>query len=204
MSIARGWVPVTKLEFNILIKGDALTKIGFPKVEVDKIEATFRARKQLPKLAEKLAEKLAKMREDAIQELLKGVVKEEDVGRSMLPYPEPLSCDICRCSVYWVFKSFAPESYHGDWGVMQFSPEKADKPQITQLTPKDYEGERVYSVMPPAVAIDYNGGKVYVMCGLCQFRAGLKEAESGLLIHEIRGKYGYIDLDTVERLIREV
>lgn len=65
-------------------------------------------------------------------------------------------------------------------------------------------GRELIQLSPPAVAIDYNGVKVYVMCGLCQFRAGLKEAESGLLIHEIRGKYGYIDLDTVERLIREV
>jgi hypothetical protein len=191
MSIARGWVPVTKLEFNILVKGDALAKMGFPKIEADKVEATFRARKQLPKFA--------KMVERNIQELFKGEMKKQP-----LPSPEPLSCDICKKSVYWVLKRFAPEGYHGDWSVMQFCPEREGESQITQLTPKEYDGERVYSVIFPAVAIDYNGGKVYVMCGLCQFRAGLKEAESGLLIHEIRGKYGYIDLDTVERLMREV
>ena len=84
------------------------------------------------------------------------------------------------------------------------SPERAGEPQITHIVPEGYDGERAYLVIPPAVAIDYNGGKVYVVCGLCQFRAGLEEAESGLLIHEIRGEYGYIDLDTVERLIREI
>ena len=191
MSIARGWVPVTKLEFNILVNGNALAKMGFPKVEVDKVEATFRARKQLPKFA--------KMAEHSIQELFKG----EGI-KQPLPGPEPLSCDICKKSVYWVLKRFVPENYHGDWSVMQFCPEGEDEPQITHLIPKEYDGERAYSVISPAVAIDYNGGKVHVMCGLCQFRAGVKEAESGLLIHEIRGKYGYIDLDTVERLIREV
>jgi hypothetical protein len=190
MSIARGWVPVTKLEFNILVKGAALAKMGFPKAEVDKGEATFRARKQLPKSA--------KVIERSIQESSRG-----KAGKP-IPSPEPLSCDICKKSVYWVLKRFAPESYHGDWSVMQFSPERADEPQITQIVPEGYDGERAYSIIPPAVAIDYHGGKVYVMCGLCQFRAGLKEAESGLLFHEIRGKYGYIDLDTVERLIREV
>jgi hypothetical protein len=200
MAIVRGWVPVSKLEFNILVKGDALGKMGFPKVETDKVEATFRARKELSRLTEKLA----KVRERTIQELLKGEGKEQPIGETMLPNLERLSCDICNNSVYWVFKRFAPESYHGDWTVMRFVPERADKPQITQLTPAEYDGERTYSVMPPAVAIDYNGGKVYVMCGLCQFRAGLKEAESGLLIHEIRGGAGYIDLDTIERLIREV
>lgn len=191
MSIARGWVPVTKLEFNILVRGDALTKMGFPEVEVDKVEATFRAREQLPKFT--------KMAERNIQEFFKGEEKKQ-----LIPSPEALFCDICDKSVYWVLKRFAPEGYHGDWSVMQFCPERVDEPQITQLTPTEYDGERTYSVIPPAVAIDYNGVKVYVMCGLCQFRAGLKEAESGLLFHEIRGKYGYIDLDTVERLIREV
>ena len=191
MSIVRGWVPVTKLEFNLLVKGDALAKMGFPKVEVDKVEATFRARKELPKFT--------KMIVHSIQESLK-----EGGEKQPIPSPEPLFCDICKKSVYWVSKRFAPESYHGDWTVMQFSPERADEPQITHIVPEGYDGERTYSVIPPAVAIDYNVGKVYVMCGLCQFRAGLKEAESGLLFHEIRGKYGYIDLDTVERLIREV
>jgi hypothetical protein len=190
-NIVRGWVPVTKLEFNILVKGNALAKMGFPKVEIDKVEATFRARKQLPKFT--------KMIKHGMQESFKG-----EGEKQPMPSPEPLSCDICRKSVYWVLKRFAPESYHGDWSVMQFSPERPDEPQITHIVPEGYDGERVYSVIPPAAAIDYNAGKVYVMCGLCQFRAGLKEAESGLLIHEIRGKYGYIDLDTIERLIQEV
>lgn len=136
MSVARGWVPVTKLEFNILVKGDALAKMGFPKVEVDKMQATFRARKQLPKFT--------KMVERNVQAL-----SEEEGRKQSIPSPEPLSCDVCKKSVYWVLKRFAPESYHGDWSVMQFCPERADEPQITRLTPTEYDRERTYSVIPP-------------------------------------------------------
>ncbi len=189
MDIVRGYEPVTKLDTNIMASRHALVKMGFPKAEVDKREATFRARKQLPKFT--------KIANRNIQK----VFKREKAEWSVLP--EPLSCDICKKSVYFVLKRFAPEEYHGDWLVMQFTPEKADEPRVTQLTPEGYDGERTYTVLSPGIVIDYNGGKVYVVCGLCQFRLGLQETESGLLIHGIKDGHGYVDLDRIEKFIKE-
>ena len=57
--------------------------------------------------------------------------------------------------------------------------------------------------IPHGAVIDYNKGKVYVVCGTCQLKLGLKATEGGLLIHEIKDGHGYVDFDRIEKLIKE-
>jgi len=53
--------------------------------------------------------------------------------------------------------------------------------------------------IPHGAVIDYNRGKVYLVCGTCQLKLGLEATEAGLPIHEIKEGYGYVDLDRLRR-----
>ena len=48
------------------------------------------------------------------------------------------------------------------------------------------------------MVIDYNGGKVYIVCGTCQLVLGLQPTESGLLIQAGLDGRGFVDLDKIE------
>jgi len=64
--------------------------------------------------------------------------------------------------------------------------------------------QSVYSATtPPGAVIDYRKGKTYTICGSCQSRLELMATESGTLIHGIKDGHGYVDLDRIERLIKE-
>ena len=178
MSIARGYVPVTKLDFNIMASRHALAKMGFPKAEIDKVEIGLKARNKVLKSI-KLANR-------NIQKLLKG----EKGERSILP--EPIVCDICRESTgIGIAKLTSPEQeakVPSGWLLAKFG---------TQ------DEHRVYAIVPPAIVIDYNGGKVYIVCGNCQLLLGLQPTESGLLIQAGLDGRGFVDLDRIEKLIKD-
>ena len=64
--------------------------------------------------------------------------------------------------------------------------------------------ESVYSATtPPGAVIDYRKGKTYTICGSCQSRLELRATVSGILIHGMKNGHGYVDLDRIERLIKE-
>ena len=78
MSIVRGWVPVTKLEFNILVKGDALTKIGFPRVEVDKVDKIEKD------IVEAAHEAVKDIKNRMVKELIEGIASDSNKHASLL------------------------------------------------------------------------------------------------------------------------
>jgi hypothetical protein len=178
--IARGYEPVAKLDTNIMASRKALSKMGFPVMEIDKIDAVAKIRKRFVEISRKLV-KMSK----------KGKYTLEQVMATPLA---PISCDICGSSM--------------GLGIANLtSPEQAEKipPDWTLLhigSPMQ-NNEKDIVVIPPGVVIDYQGGKVYTVCGTCQLVLGLKATEAGILIHEIRNDYGFIDLDRVEQLIQK-
>jgi len=178
MSIARGYVPLTKLDFNIMANRDALSKMGFPAAEIDKVETGRKARNKVLK-STKLANR-------NIQKLLKGEKEERPI------LPEPIICDICRESTgIGIAKLTSPEQeakIPSGWLLAKFGRQ---------------DEHRGYAIVPPAVAIDYNGGKVYIVCGTCQLVLGLEPTESGLLIQAGLEGRGFVDLDGIEKLIKE-
>ena len=171
-------MPVTKLEFNIMASRHALTKMGFPEAEIDKVEIGLKARNRVLK-STKIANR-------NIQKLLKGERGEQPI------LPEPLFCDICRESMgIGIAKLTSPE-------------QEAKIPSGWLLAKFGRQDElRVYAIVPPGVVIDYNGGKVYVVCGTCQLILGLEPTESGLLIQAGLNGRGYVDLDRIEKLIKD-
>ncbi len=175
MAIARGYVPVTKLEFNIMASRNALSKMDFPKPEIDKIEYGLKTRNKVLKSAKLIKRNL--------QDVLEG-------KREHLTLPEPVTCDICRESTgIGVAKLTSPE-------------QEAKIPSGWLLLKSDWQGEhRAYAVIPPSVVIDYDGRRAYLVCGTCQGLLGLQPTELGLLIHEVRGRQGYVDLDRIKQLI---
>ena len=111
MSIARGYEPVAKLDTNIMASRQALSKMGFPNSEIDKIDAVAKARKHFVKRSQELA-KLSKKG--------KG---ESDKDHSASPeYP---ICDICgNPTVLSGVKLTSPEqetSIPPDWAPFALS-----------------------------------------------------------------------------------
>lgn len=184
MSIARGYEPVAKLDTNVMASRQALSKMGFPASEIDKIDAVAKARKHFVKRSREVA-KLSK----------KGKL-ESDKGASASPeYPV---CDICgNPTVLSGVKLTSPEqetSIPPDWAPFALS-------RFGSLKQNDY---RAYVLLPLGIVIDYQSRKVYVVCGNCRVILGLKATESGILIHDkTEGTgHGFVDLDRVEKLIQ--
>ncbi len=181
MSLAKGYEPVAKLDINIMASRQALTKMGFPPSEIDKIDAVAKARKHFVKRSKELAK------------LLKKGKLESDKGVSASPeYPV---CDICGNPTVGMIKLTSPEqekNIPSHWAP--FAIKKI-------LEPNDY---RAYVVLPSGIVISYYNRKVYVVCGTCRVVLGLKTTESGILIHnKTEGtRYGFVDLDRVEKLIQ--
>lgn len=178
MSIARGYVPVTKLDFNTMASRHALAKMGFPESEISKVEIGLKARNKVLK-STKLANR-------NIQRLLKGEKEERPI------LPESIICDICRGSTgIGIAKLTSPEQetkIPSGWLLAKFGAQ---------------DEHRVYAIVPPAIVIDYNGGKVYMVCGTCQLVLGLEPTESGLLIQAGLDGRGFVDLDGIEKLIKD-
>jgi len=177
MSIARGYVPVAKLDFNIMASRHALGKMGFPETEIDKVEIGLKARNKVLK-STKLANR-------NIQKLFKGEKEELPI------LSEPIVCDICRGSTgIGIAKLTSPEQeakIPSGWLLAKFGRQ---------------DEHRIYAIIPPAIVIDYNGGKVYTVCGTCQLVLGLEPTESGLLIQAGLDGRGFVDLDKIEKLVK--
>jgi len=176
MSILRGYEPVTKIDTNVVASRKALSSMNFPKVEIDKLEVGLKARNKVLKST--------RTANSNIQKLLKGEGREHPI------LPEPIICDICgESKSIGIAKLTSPEQsvkIPSGWIIVNFDPSSK---------------EIVYAVVPPGVVIDYSRGKVYIVCGTCQIILGLKPTESGLLINEIRDGHGYVDLDSIDKLI---
>lgn len=80
-------------------------------------------------------------------------------------------------------------------------PKKESTPVICDVCKKPVH--LTASLIPPGVVLDYSKGKAYSICGFCQYRLELKATEAGFLIHGIKDGHGYVDLDRIERLIKE-
>ena len=180
--ITRGYEPVAKLDVNIMASRKALSEMGFPNSEIDKIDAVAKERKQFAKRSKDLA-KLSK----------KGKL-EFDKGISGTP--ETLICDICGnhtgLGIAELTSVEQEAKLPASWALVRFG----------SLGHNDY---RAYAIVPLGIVIDYQGGRVYIVCGNCQLILGLIAVESGILIHNITEGtgYGFVDLDKVEKLIQE-
>jgi hypothetical protein len=184
MSLARGYVPVAKLDTNIMASRQALSKMGFSTSEINKIDAVAKARKYVVKRAQELA-KLSK----------KGKL-EADKGISASP--EDPVCDICgNFTGLGVIKLTSPEQEKNippDWAPWS----------LARFGSPDHNDYRAYILLPLGIVISYYNRKVYVICGNCRVILGLQTTESGILFHnKTEGTgYGFIDLDRVEKLIQ--
>ena len=180
--IARGYEPVTKLDVNIMASRQALSKMGFPASEIGKIDVVTKARKRFVKRSRELA-KLSK----------RGKLEFDKVISAT---PETPLCDICGNSTgLGIAKLTSIEQetkIPSGWALVHFgSPNQNDC--------------RTYIIVPLGIVIDYQSGKVYIICGNCQLTLGLMATESGILIHsKTEGTgYGFVDLDRIEKLIQE-
>jgi hypothetical protein len=178
-TIARGYEPVAKLDTNIMASPKSLAKMGFPTSEINKIDIVAMTRKHFVKISKELA-KVSK----------KGKLEFNKV----LASPKNPICDICGNSIgLGIVKLTSTEQetkIPSGWALVRFgSPNDSDY--------------RAYMIAPLGIVIDYQGGKVYMVCGNCQLVLGLRATESGILIHEIRKGYGFVDLDRVEKVIQE-
>jgi len=184
MSIARGYEPVAKLDINVMASRHALSKMGFPVSEIDKIEAVAKERKHFIKRSQELA-KLSK----------KGKL-ESDKGVSASPeYPV---CDICgNFTGLGAIKLTSPDQetkIPTDWAPFA----------LRRFGPPNHNDYRAHILLPLGIVISYYNRKVYVVCGNCLVVLGLRTTESGILIHnKTEGTgYGFVDLDRVEKLIQ--
>jgi hypothetical protein len=179
--IERGYEPVSKIDTNIMASRNALLKMGFPPLEVGKIEIIAKERKHFVKRLKALS-KLSQ----------KGKLETE---KSILADFNPLECDICGNSTgLGIAKLTAIEQeaeIPSGWALVHFGSYSED-------------GYRAYIVVPPGIVIDYRNAKIYIVCGNCQLLLELQATESGILIHNIvEGTgYGFVDLDRIEKLIR--
>ena len=179
MSIARGYEPVAKLDTNIMASRQALSKMGFPTSDIDKIDAGAKARKHFAKRSQEVA-KLSR----------KGKL-EADKGVSASP--EHPACDICgNFTGLGVIKLSSPEQEKNippDWAPWS----------LLRFGSPDHNDYRAHIVLPPGIVIDYQSRRVYVVCGTCGVILGLKATESGILIHnKTEGTgHGFVDLDRV-------
>lgn len=153
---------------------DVLTKMHFPQAEIDKIDIGLQARHKVLKSTKKVSRNIQKMiRGESIQPI----------------FSESTACDICMESkVIGVAKLTSPE-------------QRASIPSGQMLVSLGQDKD--YMVVPPGVVIDYSKSTVYIVCGTCQLALGLKPTESGILIHEMREGHGFVDLDSIDKLIQE-
>jgi len=186
MGIARGYEPVAKLDTNIMASRQALSKMGFPNSEIDKIDTLAKARKHFIKWSKELAKMWKKGKGESY------------LSHSVSPENPNRLCDICgNPTALSGIKLTSPEqeeSIPPDWKLFALS-------RFGSTSHNDY---RAYVLLPPGIVIDYQIRKVYVICGNCQVILGLKATESGILIHDkAEGTgYGFVDLDRVEKLIQ--
>lgn len=172
LQIPRGYSPVTKLEFNIMANRHTLANAGFSKTQIEKLESTLKIRNKVLKSA-----KLAKRN---LQNIFEGK-KEQPI------IPEPIICDICSGNIgIGILQLTSPEQASEGWLLIEFTRQNEHK---------------IYTIIPPSVVIDYSSRKVYLVCGACQDLLYLQPTESGLLIHQIRNKNGYVNLDIIEAAI---
>lgn len=172
--IAKGYEPVTKLEFNIMANSQALAKMHFSESDIAKAANALRGCNKILKSANAISRNIQKMLQ----------------GKNAQPmFPESFTCDICSESIgIGIAKLTSLEQRS-----------RIPSGWILVTLGKD----RDYIVVPPGVVIDYSKGKVYVVCGTCQLVLVLKPTESGMLIHEMRNGHGFVDLDRIEKLIQE-
>ena len=179
MGIARGYVPLRKIDFNIMANRSALVKMGFPKSEIDKVEAGLKARKQVSKSIKRIYQPhLLDFRNTIFRNLtmrIGGLFTYKEVEFE----PFVFVCDIC--------KTLIASGYYR-------------RPPLPLPTPPVHMPP---VPIPPGVVIDYYGLKTYIVCGNCQIILHLGATESGLLMHEIRKGFGYVDLDRIEGIIKE-
>ena len=173
--ITRGYVPVRKLDANIMASHKVLAEMNFSNTEIDKLETGLKARTTV-----------LKSRKDVVKN-----IQQTLIGGEHPIFPKPVVCDVCGGTT--------------GIGIVQLTSEERSKkiPSDWILLRFDKEKDRVYAVISPGVAIDYSKGKVYIVCGTCQVKLGLKSTESGFLIHEIRNGFGYVDLDKIENIMGE-
>jgi|GEM_PF-5385361 len=184
MSIARGYEPVARLDTNIMASRRALSKMRFPIPEIDKLDAVAKARKHFVKRSKELAKPSKEG---------KG---ESDKG-SLAP-AQDLMCDVCgNPACLSCVKRTSPEqeaSIPSEWAPFA----------LRRFGFSGHNDYRAYVTMPPGIVIDYQRGRLYVICGNCQVVLGLTSTEFGILIHgrtEPLG-HGFVDLDRVERLVQ--
>lgn len=181
MGIARGYVPLKKIDFNIMANRRTLAKMGFPEAEIAKVEAGLKARKQVSgSIKRTYPPHLLNFRNTIFRNLTMRIgrlftynYKENEVRF------EPFVCDICRTLI--------------GSGYYRRPPLPLPTPPV-HMPPVP---------IPPGVVIDYQGLETYIVCGNCQIILHLRTTESGLLMHEIRKGFGYVDLDRIERIIKE-
>lgn len=184
--LAKGYEPIARLDINIMASRQALSKMGFPASEIDKIDAVAKAGKQFVKRSQELA-KLSKKGKPEFDKGVKTSLK-------------ATTCDICGnisgLGMIKLTSSEQEESIPSDW-----------KPYVLQdfgsLSNNDY---RTYVTLPSGIVIDYQNRKVYVVCGNCRAILGLKMTASWILVHnKTEGTgYGFVDLDRIMGLIQKV
>jgi len=158
--------------------------MSFPHSEIDKLDAVVRERKHFAKRSKELA-KLSK----------EGRGKSD---KSISASPHDPMCDICgNPACLSSVKLTSPEqeaSIPSEWAPFA----------LCRFGSSSHGDYRAYVVMPPGIVIDYQSGRLYVICGNCQVVLMLTATESGILIHgttEGTG-HGFVDLDRVERLVQ--
>jgi hypothetical protein len=70
----------------------------------------------------------------------------------------------------------------------------------------DLCGKSVYltaELTPLGVYVGYSEGKIYTVCGFCQYRLGLKATKEGFLYHETRNGKSVVDMDKFHQAINE-
>ena len=181
-NITRGYEPVSKIDTNIMASHQALSKMGFPTIEINKVDAVTKARKRFVTRSKELA-KLPKR-------------GKADLDTDILASPTDPICDICGNStglgIAKLTSTVREAKLPDDWALVRFgSPNDSDY--------------MAYVVVPLGIVIDYQSGRVYVVCGNCQLILGLRATEFGILINNMTEGtgYGFVDLNKVERLIEE-
>lgn len=184
MNIARGYEPVAKLDINVMASRQALSKMGFPAIDIDKKDAVAKERKHFLKRSYEIIKLSKKGKEKS----------DKDHSAS----PEFTICDICgNPTAVSGVKLTSPEQ------ETRIPPEWAPF-QLNRFGSPSYNNYGAYILLPPGVVIDYQRRKVYVVCGNCLVVLGLRNTESGILIHnKTEGTgYGFVNFDKVEKLIQ--
>jgi hypothetical protein len=171
MEIAKGYEPLTKLDFNVMANKDTLAKFGFPISEIDKIDSIVKARKQFIKHSKELSKSLKE-------------------GNTPI---ESLACDVCDNKYLSIIKLVSPEQENKiplDWQpyTLKRIPEPNDY-RAYIIFPLgmilDYENRKIYAVCC----------NCRVLLGLKSAETGI------LYHTKVEGtNYGFVFLDRVESL----